>query len=243
MPDIQTELLTWHTHLLLIDDDASLGELLKEYAAQDGFRVSVAQTGELGLRMIHDEPIALVILDVMLPRMQGFEVLEQIRHLSDVPVLMLTTRGSTSDRVRGLRSGADDYLPKPFDPDELLERVRSILRRVQPREGRLAYLRVDDIELDARSRRVCSDGEEKDLTGSEFALLQLLLSRAGTVLAREELVNQVLERERTLNDRGIDTLVSNLRRKLGPSSSGGDRIRSVRGIGYVYVLGEGANKA
>ncbi len=233
----------WHTHLLLIDDDLALGQLLTEYAAQEGFRVSVAATGELGLRMIDREQVGLVILDVMLPRMHGFEVLEQIRRLSDVPVVMLTTRGSTSDRVHGLRSGADDYLPKPFDPDELLARVRTILRRVQPHEGRLGYLRVDDVELDARSRRVYSDGEEKELTGSEFALLQLLLSRPGTVLAREELVTQVLERERTINDRGIDSLVSNLRRKLGPSQSGGDRIRSVRGIGYVYVLAEGVKKA
>jgi len=227
-------------HILLIDDDLALGQLLREYAVPEGFRISVAATGESGLEAVEQEAVALVVLDVMLPGMNGFEALAEIRRRSNVPVLMLTTRGSTADRVRGLRCGADDYLPKPFDPVELLERVRSILRRLQPRDGRLGFLRVDDVEMDARSRRVICGGREVDLTASEFSLLQLLLSNAGTVLPREELVPLVLDRERTFNDRGIDSLASNLRRKLGPSTNGGERIRSVRGIGYVYVLADGS---
>ena len=240
MPNMRMPTPKAPVHILLIDDDLALGQLLREYAVPEGFRISVAATGESGLEAVEQEAVALVVLDVMLPGMNGFEALAEIRRRSNVPVLMLTTRGSTADRVRGLRCGADDYLPKPFDPVELLERVRSILRRMQPRDGRLGFLRVDDVEMDARSRRVICGGREVDLTASEFSLLQLLLSNAGTVLPREELVPLVLDRERTFNDRGIDSLASNLRRKLGPSTNGGERIRSVRGIGYVYVLADGS---
>jgi len=170
-----------------------------------------------------------------LPGMDGFEVLRRLRRISSVPVLMLTSRGSIADRIHGLSGGADDYLPKPFEPRELLERMRSILRRVQPRNHRLSHLQVDDVELDEKSRLVRCRGTELELTGSEFALLHILLSKAGKVLAREELVDQVLERGLSVNDRGIDNLASKLRKKMGPSTTGKDRIRSIRGIGYVYV--------
>jgi DNA-binding response OmpR family regulator len=221
--------------ILLIDDDLALADLLREYVAPERFALSASPTGEGGIRLLRERHYALVILDVMLPAMGGFEVLEQLRRISSVPVLMLTTRGSTSDRVRGLRGGADDYLPKPFDPGELLERIRSILRRVHPREGRLGFLRIDDLELDQMSRRVTRNDTDIGLTGSEFCLLQLLLSNPGKVLTRERLVKLVLDRELSANDRAIDTLVGNLRKKLGPSPSGTDRIRSRRGSGYVYA--------
>jgi two-component system response regulator CpxR len=225
-------------NILMIDDDVSLTLMVKEYVAPDEFEVTGATTGEYGLEALKDEAFALVVLDVMLPGIDGFEVLGHLRRMSSVPVLMLTSRGSISDRIHGLSGGADDYLPKPFEARELLERMRSILRRVQPRNNRLSHLRVDDVELDEKSRVARCGGSELDLTSSEFALLQILLSNAGTALAREELVCQVLERGLSLNDRGIDNLASKLRRKMGLTSTGRDRIRSIRGIGYVYVVAD-----
>jgi two-component system, OmpR family, response regulator CpxR len=222
-------------NVLMIDDDLSLTLLVKEYAAPDGFQVTGATSGESGLQAFVKEAFSLVVLDVMLPGIDGFEVLSRLRRISSVPVLMLTSRGSIADRIHGLSGGADDYLPKPFEPGELLERMRSILRRVQPRNHRLSHLQVDDVELDEKSRLVSCGGRELDLTGAEFALLHILLSRAGKVLPREELVGQVLERGLSVNDRGIDNLASKLRKKMGPSTAGKDRIRSIRGIGYVYA--------
>lgn len=224
--------------LLLVDDDVALGELVSEYAAYHAYAITTANTGELGLRMMTRVAFALVILDVMLPGIDGFEVLERLRHFSDVPVLMLTTRGAASDRIRGLRSGADDYLPKPFEPDELFARVKSILRRIRPSLNGLSFISIGDIELDEPFRRVTRGGEVLELTGAEFSLLQLLISRPGTTLSRQELIPRVLSRQESGIDRSIDSLVSNLRRKLGPLPDGSERIRSVRGVGYVYVTAE-----
>jgi DNA-binding response OmpR family regulator len=224
--------------LLLVDDDVALGELVSEYAAYHAYAIATANTGELGLRMMTRQAFALIILDVMLPGIDGFEVLERLRHFSDVPVLMLTTRGAASDRIRGLRSGADDYLPKPFEPDELFARVKSILRRIRPSLDGLSFISIGDIELDEPFRRVTRGGEVLELTGAEFSLLQLLISRPGTTLSRQELIPRVLSRQESGIDRSIDSLVSNLRRKLGPLPDGSERIRSVRGVGYVYVTAE-----
>jgi DNA-binding response OmpR family regulator len=224
--------------LLLVDDDVALAELVSEYAAYEGYAVTTANTGELGLRIMGRKTFALVILDVMLPGIDGFEVLERLRHFSEVPVLMLTTRGAASDRIRGLRSGADDYLPKPFEPDELFARVKSILRRIRPSLKGLSFIAIGDIELDEPFRRVTCGGELVELTGAEFSLLQLLISRPGTTLSRQELIPRVLSRQESGIDRSIDSLVSNLRRKLGPFPDGSERIRSVRGVGYVYVIAE-----
>jgi two-component system response regulator CpxR len=224
--------------LLLVDDDVALGELVCEYAAYEGYVVTTADTGELGLRIMARKAFALVILDVMLPGIDGFEVIERLRHFSEVPVLMLTTRGAASDRIRGLKSGADDYLPKPFEPDELFARVKSILRRIHPSLHGLSFVSIGDIELDEPFRRVTRGGEAVELTGAEFSLLQLLISRPGTTLSRQELIPRVLSRQESGIDRSIDSLVSNLRRKLGPFPDGSERIRSVRGVGYVYVIAE-----
>src|SRR3984885_5359091 len=226
------------TQLLLVDDDDALGELVSEYAAYEGYAVTTANTGELGLRIVARKTFALVILDVMLPGIDGFEVLERLRHFSEVPVLMLTTRGAASDRIRGLKSGADDYLPKPFEPDELFARVKSILRRIHPSTNGLSFVSIGDIELDEPFRRVTRGGEVMELTGAEFSLLQLLVSRPGTTLSRQDLIPRVLSRQESGIDRSIDSLVSNLRRKLGPFPDGSERIRSVRGVGYVYVVAE-----
>jgi two-component system, OmpR family, response regulator CpxR len=225
-------------HLLLVDDDVSLGELVSEYAAYEAYAVATANTGEDGLRMLSQRTFALVILDVMLPGLDGFEVLERLRNVSDVPVLMLTTRGTVPDRIRGLKMGADDYLPKPFEPGELIARVNSILRRVQPSKAGLSFISIGDVELDARSRRVTRAGAAVELTGAEFSLFQLLLSKSGSILSREELIPQVLSRPEYASDRSIDSLVTKLRRKLGPFPDGSERIRSIRGVGYVYVAGE-----
>jgi two-component system, OmpR family, response regulator CpxR len=224
--------------LLLVDDDVALAELVSEYAAYEGYAVTTANTGELGLRIVGRKAFALVILDVMLPGIDGFEMLERLRHFSEVPVLMLTTRGAASDRIRGLRSGADDYLPKPFEPDELFARVKSILRRIRPSLKGLSFISIGDIELDEPFRRVTRGGEAVELTGAEFSLLQLLISHPGTTFARQELIPRVLSRQESGIDRSIDSLVSNLRRKLGPFPDGSERIRSVRGVGYVYVIAE-----
>jgi DNA-binding response OmpR family regulator len=226
------------TQLLLIDDDVSLGALVSEYAAYENYQVTIANTGELGLSMVARRTFALVILDVMLPGINGFEVLERLRLISDLPVLMLTTRGTPSDRIRGLKNGADDYLPKPFEPDELLARINSILRRVRPSMNGLRFISVGDVELDERARRVSTAGVAVELTGAEFLLLQLLLSNPGNIFSRQELIPRVLSRQESGADRSIDTLVSNLRKKLGPFADGSERIRSVRGVGYVYVVAE-----
>jgi DNA-binding response OmpR family regulator len=151
---------------------------------------------------------------------------------------MLTTRGAASDRIYGLKIGADDYLPKPFEPDELLARVKSILRRIRPSAKGLCFMSIGDVELDERFRRVTRGGEVLELTGAEFSLLQLLISRPGTTLSRQELIPRVLIRQESGIDRSIDSLVSNLRKKLGPFSDGSERIRSVRGVGYVYVIAQ-----
>lgn len=224
------------TPILLVDDDIALAALLREYAESEGFCIDAVHSGEDAWQAVESKRFALVILDVMLPGIDGFEVLTRLRAVAGIPVLMLTTRGSTSDRVRGLREGADDYLPKPFDPAELIERMRSILRRVTPRRSGLSCVRVGDIELDAKGRHVYRNGLTIEVTGSEFALLQLLLSNAGDVLERDILVQKIFGREPGAMDRAIDNLVSNLRRKLGPSPSGEDRIQSVRGVGYVFPL-------
>jgi two-component system response regulator CpxR len=226
------------TPLLLVDDDVSLGKLVVEYAAYEGYAVATANTGESGLGMAAQRAFALIILDVMLPDIDGFEVLRRLRYTTDIPVLMLTTRGAASDRIRGLTMGADDYLPKPFEPGELIARISVILRRIRPSMNGPCFISIGDVDLDERSRRVTRGGSALELTGAEFSLLQQLLSRPGTILSRQDLIPRVLSRQESAIDRGIDSLISNLRRKLGPLPNGDERIRSVRGIGYVYVIGE-----
>jgi DNA-binding response OmpR family regulator len=224
--------------LLVVDDDLQLGTLMTEFFDGEEFRITVAVTGEDAISQVNMTDFSLIILDVMLPGIDGFAVLRRIRQLTDVPVLMLTTRGATSDRVNGLELGADDYLPKPFQPQELQARVRSILRRAQPRTGRMKYVTIGDLELDEKGRRARRSGIEMELTGAEFVLLQLLVSKPGSVFPREQLVTMVFERPPTIFDRSIDSLVSNLRKKLGPAEDGIDRIRSVRGVGYAYAAEE-----
>jgi two-component system response regulator CpxR len=221
--------------LLLIDDDEELGEMLAEYLAPEGYAIDLAFTGETGLQKVLEGGFRLIILDVMLPDRDGFDVLREIRRKSHIPLIMLTTRVSVSDRVTGLEAGADDYVPKPFTSEELLARIRTVLRRGQPSQTETSYLSIDDLILDAGARKVQRAGETIDCTTAEFDVLHRLLSSAGRVVPRDDLTLAALARPTYYRDRGIDNLVSSLRKKLGPSLSGKDRFRSARNAGYIYI--------
>jgi two-component system, OmpR family, response regulator CpxR len=228
--------------ILIIDDDVELTELLSEYLASEGLIVESAQNGEEGVRKALSEEYALVILDVMLPGISGFEVLRRLRSSAAIPVIMLTARGDDVDRIVGLEMGADDYLPKPFNSRELVARIRAILRRTKREESEPGAktpppkLKLDDIEMDPGSLEVFCQGEVVDLTAVEFKLLEVLLRSAGLVLSREDLTKEVLGRTLTAYDRSIDVHVSRLRRKLGTRPHGRERIKSVRNSGYIYLL-------
>ncbi len=223
--------------VLVVDDDRELCELLARYLGGEGFEVECVHDGEAGLGRARSAEAGVVVLDVMLPDMDGFEVLRRIRRESSVPVLMLTARGDEVDRIVGLEIGADDYLPKPFNPRELAARLRAILRRAGGAAGEegSGVLRVDDLEIDVGARAVRSGGEVIRLTGTEFNLLELLARNAGKVVTRKELSREVLERRPSPWDRSLDVHISNLRRKLGSHPDGGSRITTVRGQGYVLT--------
>jgi len=235
-PTIQTSISQFP--ILLIDDDRSLGALISEYCISDGFSITTVRAAEDGLQLVRNHYFVLIILDVMLPRMDGFEALKRIRQSFDTPVLVLTTRGASEDRIFGLQSGADDYLPKPFKPEELLARMRSILRRTQPKPEPTQLI-VGDVILNEMERSVMVLKRPIELTGAEFHLLKLLLSHPGVPLAREELVSRIFGREVNLLDRSIDNLAHNIRKKLGSHANGIERIKSVRNVGYAYVVAPG----
>lgn len=222
--------------ILLIDDDRDMAEMLAEFLSPEGFVVHLAYTARMGLERIKEGGIVLIILDVMLPDQDGFSVLRKIRQASRIPIIMLTTRASVQDKVGGLEAGADDYIPKPFTPIELLARIRTVLRRGQPSRFGASFLAIDDLILDAGSRVVECHGEQIDCTAAEFDVLHALASRAGQVVSREHLTRVALGRNPYVGDRGVDNLVSALRRKLGPDGHGQERLRSVRNKGYVYLL-------
>src|SRR5271154_5631237 len=222
-------------HVLVVDDDAELCQLVTRFLAREGFAITWARNGEAGVERALAEDYSLIMLDVMMPDTDGFDVLRRIRERSRTPILMLTARGDTQDRIRGLEMGADDYLPKPFDPAELLARIRALLRRSAPRRPVFGVIALGDIALDGGARSVLRAGAPIDLTTVEFDLLAALLRVAGTTVSREDLVRNVLGREFSPFDRSIDTHVCNLRRKLGPLEDGGERIKGVRGAGYLYA--------
>ena len=234
---VDTDALT----VLVIDDDVELCQLLSEYLVADGYLVEYQHSGRQGVdRALAGLP-AIIVLDVMLPDIKGFEVLRRIRAVSRTPILMLTARGDEQDRILGLQMGADDYLPKPFNPRELSARIEAVLRRSRPDPASAGprgvdRLVVDDVSMDKGSRVVRCAGAVVDLTTVEFDLLGALLRAAGRVIPRDEMVRTVLRREFSPFDRSIDTHVSNLRRKLGPTSDGSERIKGIRGIGYQYAL-------
>lgn len=225
--------------ILIIDDDLELVELLKTYLGSEGFTVATSQTGTEGLEAAMATETDLVILDVMLPNMNGFDVLKQLRTQSQIPVIMLTARGEEVDRIVGFELGADDYLPKPFKPRELLARIRAVLRRAgsdhrQPVSGEV--LTTGDIELHVNARSVRRNGESLDLTEVEFQILEVLLRTPGKVVPRQELAQKALGRRLTYDDRSLDVHLSHLRKKLGQRQDGGERIRTIRGTGYLYLV-------
>jgi DNA-binding response OmpR family regulator len=226
--------------VLVVDDDVEMCQLLSQYLAEDGFAVESVHSGLKGVERALSGESSIVVLDVMLPDLKGFEVLRRVRAKSRLPVLMLTARGDDQDRILGLEMGADDYLPKPFNPRELSARIEAVLRRTRPeavaiRPGAAERVALEDIELDKGTRIARRAGESLDLTAVEFDLLEIFLKSAGSILSREEMVRVVLGREFSPFDRSMDTHVSNLRRKVGPRPDGTERIKGVRGIGYLYV--------
>lgn len=221
--------------LLVVDDDRELCQLVTRFLTREGFEISWAYGGEAGIERALSEDFALIMLDVMMPDTNGFDALRRIRQKSRTPVLMLTARGDTHDRIRGLELGADDYLPKPFDPAELVARIRAILRRAAPQRPGKPAIALGDVELDRGARTVRRGGTPIDLTTVEFDLLVALMGAAGSTVSRENLVSDVLGRDFSPFDRSIDTHVCNLRRKLGPLEDGGERIKGVRGAGYLYA--------
>ena len=223
--------------VLIIDDDEELCELVSEYLTAEGFQTTCVHDGANGLERAQSGEYDLAILDVMLPKMNGFEVLSSLRETSDLPVLMLTARGDEADRIGGLEIGADDYLSKPFNPRELLARLRAILRRIGPDDehSQPEKIRIDDLELSRTARSVVREGEELGLTSVEFELLNALLKNAGSVIRKEDLSETVLERRLSPYDRSLDMHISNLRKKLGPRKDGSERIKTVRSVGYIYT--------
>jgi two-component system response regulator CpxR len=229
------------SHILVIDDDTELCELLAEYLKPEGFEITAVHDGEQGLQLAVSGAgqYDLIVLDIMLPGMNGFEVLQRLRSQADTPVLMLTARDEEVDRIVGLEMGADDYLPKPFNPRELIARARAILRRTKDRPDKSAtpppQITVGDIELDTGARVVHRNGEQVELTSVEFSLLEMLLRAAGHVVTREQLAEDVLGRALTAYDRSVDVHLSSLRKKLGHKVGEIERIKTVRGSGYIYV--------
>lgn len=230
--------------ILVIDDDIELCELLTDYLSGEGFIIETVNDGKQGAEQALAAEYILVVLDVMLPELNGFDVLRKIRENSKVPVIMLTARGDDIDRIVGLELGADDYLPKPFNPRELVARIRAIQRRVEvtaltPHSNQKGgEFEVGDLCLCTSNRTVKRNGINIELTSVEFNLLQVLLSRAGEVISRDDLVEKVLGRRLSAYDRSIDVHVSALRKKLGHFDGNIERIRTIRGVGYLYSLVE-----
>ncbi|HEY2039945.1 MAG TPA: response regulator transcription factor [Edaphobacter sp.] len=225
--------------VLIIDDDVELCRLLNERLEPEGFAIEAVQNGQIGLKRASSGQHDLVILDLMLPGMSGLDVLRNLRSRSSVPVLILTARGDDVDRILGLEIGADDYLPKPFNPRELVARIRAILRRVSRDSGNASVVVVDSVRLEPTSLKVWVDETEVNLTSLEFSLLEVLMRNAGQVMSREDLTERVLGRKAGPFDRVIDVHVSNLRKKLGRFSPE-ELIKAVRGAGYLFVARSGA---
>jgi two-component system response regulator CpxR len=220
--------------VLLVDDDIQLCKLLAERLATEGYAMEMVHDGSRGLELALSMEYALVVLDLMLPGMGGLDVLQRLRKVSPVPVLILTARGEDSDRILGLEMGADDYVPKPFNPRELIARIRAILRRTSRGEVSAGPLVVGDLRIDPSVREVWLEDAPLNLTSAEFTLLEAFMREPGRVLSREQLTESVLGRKLGPFDRVIDVHVSNLRRKLGVPQDG-QRIKAVRGSGYLFA--------
>ncbi len=220
--------------LLVVDDDVELCDLMREFFARHGIELDSEHDGRRGLARALDGSHRLIILDVMMPGMDGFELLRQLRRRSAAPVIMLTARTSLQDRLAGLDGGADDYLPKPFGPEELLARVRAILRRTdQAAASQPVALEANGVRLDTTNRQVWRDGVPTEVTSIEFDILEALVRAAGRVVSRDELIGLLHQRDAAPFDRSVDVHVHHLRKKLGDDRT---MIKTVRGEGYLFCL-------
>jgi two-component system response regulator CpxR len=222
--------------ILLIDDDRELGEMLREYLEPEHLVVTACLSGEEGIEALKTGDYQLVILDIMLPGMSGLDVLKEIRAISDIPTIMLTAKGDEVDRILGLELGADDYLAKPFNPRELLARMKAILRRAPVGVAKAHRVIAGGIELDVRAQKVTAGSESIRLTGTEFELLRCLAESPGVIVSKEDLSQKALGRRHMPYDRSIDTHVSNVRRKLSDAGVSSPSIQSRRGIGYCLLV-------
>ncbi len=218
--------------VLIIDDDVRLHELLASYLEQNGLSVTVAPDGKRGLAALEGGTFDAVLLDVMMPGMDGIEVCKRVRSKSNIPIVMLTAKGDETDRVVGLEIGADDYVPKPFSPRELLARLRAVLRRSAP-DAVSEKLAVADVQVDVGSRQVTVEGKAIELTGLEFDILVALMRRAGRVIPRDALLAEAGRSDVVVGERTVDVHISHLRAKLGDDPRSPRRIKTVRGVGYV----------
>jgi len=223
-----------NSNILIVDDDTELTDLITQYLTPEGFNISAAHDGESGIKKALNQTFDVIILDVMLPKRNGFEVLKLIRQHLDTPVLMLTARGDDIDRIVGLEIGADDYLAKPCNPRELVARLRAILRRTQKAPVHRPVLEHDNIKVDCAKRIVTLDDKPLELTNTEFNILEMLMKSPGQAFSKEELTEYALGRKYTAYDRSIDVHISNLRNKLGNNAAGEELVKTIRGFGYLF---------
>ncbi|WP_131783412.1 two-component system response regulator CpxR [Legionella gresilensis] len=223
-----------NSNILIVDDDIELTDLLEQYLEPEGFNVICVHDGESAVKKALNQTFDAIILDVMLPRLNGFEVLKAIREHLETPVLMLTARGDDIDRIVGLEIGADDYLPKPCNPRELVARLRAILRRTQKIPAQRPIIELHDIVVDCSKRLATHHGQPMELTNAEFNILEMLIKSPGQAFSKEELTEYALGRKYTAYDRSIDVHISNLRNKLGDNDQGEPLVKTVRGFGYMF---------
>ncbi|HHF7347055.1 TPA: two-component system response regulator CpxR [Legionella feeleii] len=223
-----------NNHILIVDDDTELTDLLVQYLEPEGFHVVCVHDGESAVKKALNQAFDAIILDVMLPKLNGFEVLKAIREHLQTPVLMLTARGDDIDRIVGLEIGADDYLPKPCNPRELVARLRAILRRTQKIPTQRPIIEHQGILVDCSKRLATHNNEPMDLTNAEFNILEMLIKSPGQAFSKEELTEYALGRKYTAYDRSIDVHISNLRNKLGDNQAGEPLVKTVRGFGYMF---------
>ncbi len=222
--------------ILIVDDDRQLRDMLADYLCGEGFTVAQAADGADGVEAVRAGGHDLVVLDITMPVMDGFEALRRMRKFSDVPVLMLTARGDELDRIVGLELGADDYLSKPFNPRELAARLRAILRRARGSQAATAPAEVDGLRLEPGTRQLLKNNQPVAVTATEYAVMAVLMDAAGNLVDKDHLSREALGRELTPFDRSLDTHISNLRRKLGNGPDGQPRIKTIRGRGYQLVV-------
>ncbi len=223
--------------ILIIDDDIEMCDLLSKFLTRENFEVETANTGEEGLAKLELEKHEFAILDVMLPDTMGFDVLRRIRTISTIPVLMLTAKGDEIDRIIGLEIGADDYLPKPFNPRELVARIQAVFRRIEASSSKdqTEKLTVGDLLIELESRTVFLGEKVVELTTTEFDVLKVLVNSAGKIVSRDKIAEDGMDKRLALFDRSVDMIISKIRQKIGRDGNNLERIRAVRNAGYIYA--------